>query len=151
MARPVTPKPVSEELAQLRNARQMIFYLAECIERRDKDLAAHLARVIAGQEEIRRGQQQLDLKLDQVVELFTQYSESSERDRLETMGHVVQGNEVIRHLTDVVHKAPVLTANATAVAVGAVLRPRPPRIRRYRPRPSEPLRLLAIGADELAA
>ena len=106
MARPV---PVSEELAQLRNTRQMLFYLAKCIDQRDRDLADHLARVIAGQRE-------LDRKLDHVVDLFEQYVGGTERCWLESYGSVVQSNEVLRNLVDDVRKAPALIANALAVA-----------------------------------
>jgi hypothetical protein len=121
MPRPLAEKPVSEELAQLRNTRQMLFFMARTVDRRDADLAEQLARV--------------DRKLDQVADLVEQYVKGIEHCWLESHGSVVQTNEVIHHLCEDVRKAPALTANATALAVGTVLRPRPPlRIPRYRPR-----------------
>jgi hypothetical protein len=106
MARPTC---VSEELAQLRNTRQTIFYLAKCIDQRDKDLADQLARVVAGQEA-------LDRKLDHLADLFEQYASGVERTWLESHGSVVQSNEVLRNLRDDVRKAPALIANAVTIA-----------------------------------
>lgn len=106
------PKVVSEELAASRNTRQDMLYLTRCIETLDRNLADQLARVVAAQ-------QALDLKLDLVTSLFEQYAQSGERERLESLGFVVQANEVLRNLRDDVRKAPALTANAVAVAVGA--------------------------------
>ncbi len=91
-----------------------MFYLARTIDQRDDTLAAQLERVHVAQ-------QALDRKLDQIVNLFEQYAEASARERLESLGCVVQANEVIRHLVDDVHRVPALTANAVAVAVGAIL------------------------------
>lgn len=143
------PSKVSEELAQLRNTRQMVFYLAECIERRDKDLADHLARVVAGQ-------QALDRKLDQAVNLVEQYTQTAERARLESHGCVVQLLETTRIQIDEQRKVPALTANAVAVAVGTALGQEGvvPVIYLV-PAPTaatgEPIRLVPPGDEELAA
>lgn len=108
------PESVSEELAQLRNTRQMLFYLAQVIEQRDKDLARALDRVTAGQKA-------LDRKLDQIMLLLARYREGMDHCWLESHGSVVQGNELMRGLREDVHKLPALTATATAGAVDMVL------------------------------
>ena len=63
------PQQVTEELAQLRNTRQMLFYLAQTIDQRDHQIAEALNR--------------LDIKLDQLACLLEQYNTRSEREALE--------------------------------------------------------------------
>lgn len=114
MARPAI---VTEELAQLRNTRQVLFALAIGIEQRDRQLADQLARLATGQHELER-------RVDLAVDLMIQLAEAVQRDILTTDGYVVQANEVIRRLRDDIQQVrshlPGEVAAAVGVTIGAV-------------------------------
>lgn len=112
------PQIVHEELAQLRNTRQILFFLAQTLERRDRDLVAALERVVEGQRGLTA---LLELRMEQVCRLLEQASEASEQLWLESHGCVVQANEVIRNLREEVRKSPDLVANLVSLQVGARL------------------------------
>lgn len=131
MSRPLAPLRISEELAQTRNVRLILFYLAQSIEQRDRQIADQLARVIAGQA-------QLDLRLSQVAALV----EQAACENLDATGFVVQANEVLRRVRDEVHAVP----GAVVATLAQAALPRQAETGR-----TIPLRHITSADDDLVA
>lgn len=90
----------------------------------------------------------LDMRLDQLLCLFEQYVQSSERTHLEDYGCIVQTNEQLRRLIGVVEKSPALTANVVSLAVGERFGAALVEVGlRREPQQGQALKLRLVGAD----
>lgn len=119
MARPKLPAPVSEEVAQLRNTRQILFVIAREYDQRDRLIAASFDRfsaaitaLTAQIAAVAERQTALDDRLTHIEDLFAQYAADADRAWLEGHGCVVQLNEWARLLRADVTKLPHLVAGA---------------------------------------
>lgn len=129
MARPKLPQPVTEEVAQLRNTRQILFVLAREYDQRDRLIAASFDRFAAATAALTaqiaalvERQAALDERLTHMEDLFVQYADDTERTWLESHGCVVQLHEMLRVVRAGIRELPQLVAGAQQVTAPAARR-----------------------------